>query len=335
MRMVSSLLATTRGSSWERTASASSGPGRRAVDAFELREPLGRGAFSEVWRVVLASAPSSPLRTEPFFATGRHASRDTWALKVVHARRLAAADRALLASETAIWASLDHPNVMALELFFQVGDVRYFLSEEMDESMLDMHNRMLRLGAKPRTVTICSNLLQVARGLAYLHAKAIVHRDVKSANVLVRNHGELVRLGDFGLARVVASADMTAETGSYRWMAPEVVRHERYDERCDVYSLAMLMYECLTLSVPFSVFSPVEVALAVAKHGRRPALPPTSEEMRRLVESAWAQDPSERPSCEDVCRALRTMLDLKKSFGALEVAKLVSSKSCPDLHLLH
>ena len=107
-------------------------------------------------------------------------------------------------------------------------------------------------------------------------------------------------VADFGLVRYHHSdgvAEMTAETGSYRWMAPEVIRHEPYGTGCDVYSFAVVCWEMVTYSIPFPRRSPVEVALAVANEGRRPEMPPHAPPVAaRMIESCWQQDPQLRPS---------------------------------------
>lgn len=140
--------------------------------------------------------------------------------------------------------------------------------------------------------------------MAHLHAKRILHRDLKSANVLYGNDGRLC-VADFGLVRYHQSdepADMTAETGSYRWMAPEVIRHEPYGTGCDVYSFGILCWEMLSYSIPFPRRSPVEVALAVANEGLRPQMPSHAPPMAAdLITLCWQQDPLLRPSFEQIC----------------------------------
>ena len=85
---------------------------------------------------------------------------------------------------------------------------------------------------------------------------------LKPANILVS--GGTLKVADFGLARTKPATPtcLTAETGSYRWMAPEVMRHEPYDERCDVYSFALVSWELLTLEMPFARMQGLDVTAA-------------------------------------------------------------------------
>ena len=97
---------------------------------------------------------------------------------------------------------------------------------------------------------------------------------------------------------------MTAETGSYRWMAPEVIRHEPYGTGCDVYSFGVLCWEMLSYSIPFPHHTPVEVALSVATKGMRPEMPTHAPSVLvDLIEQCWQQDALLRPSFEKVRRA--------------------------------
>jgi len=99
---------------------------------------------------------------------------------------------------------------------------------------------------------------------------------------------------------------MTAETGSYRWMAPEVIRHEPYGTGCDVYSFGVLCWEMLSYSIPFPQHTPVEVALSVATKGVRPEIPAHSPRVLvDLIEQCWQQQALLRPSFAKVRRAPR------------------------------
>ena len=91
--------------------------------------------------------------------------------------------------------------------------------------------------------------LDVARGMDYLHRRHIVHRDLKAANLLIDGNGT-VKIADFGVAKILDSVCCsTGETGTYRWMAPEVIEHKEYDHKVDVYSFGILLWELLTQEV--------------------------------------------------------------------------------------
>jgi serine/threonine protein kinase len=91
--------------------------------------------------------------------------------------------------------------------------------------------------------------LEVSRGMDYLHQRKIIHRDLKAANLLL-DENKTVKIADFGVARIIeCNGHMTAETGTYRWMAPEVIEHKPYDEKADVFSFGIVLWEVLTCKV--------------------------------------------------------------------------------------
>lgn len=137
----------------------------------------------------------------------------------------------------------------------------------------------------------------VALGMDYLHRCNIIHRDLKAANLLL-DEFEVVKVTDFGVARVRAETGvMTAETGTYRWMAPEVVAHQQYDHKCDVFSYGILLWELVTGgAVPYAGYSPLQAAVGVVQKGLRPTIPSSSPKLlTRLMQLTWAHHPNDRP----------------------------------------
>lgn len=108
--------------------------------------------------------------------------------------------------------------------------------------------------------TLLKVAIDVSKGMSYLHQNNIIHRDLKTANLLMDEHG-VVKVGDFGVARVQTQTGvMTAETGTYRWMAPEVIEHKPYDHKADVFSFGIVLWELLTGEIPYAYLTPLQAA---------------------------------------------------------------------------
>lgn len=152
--------------------------------------------------------------------------------------------------------------------------------------------------------------VDVASAMEYLHGchPQIIHRDLKSGNLLLsksiwsENDTPLVKVSDFGMARMKLYEEdwdgMTQEAGTCHWMAPEVFAGTCYDEKVDVYSFAMVLFEIICREVPFEEQAPENVGVMIAA-GQRPdleAVPPdTPPVLKDLMIACWAQDPKMRP----------------------------------------
>nr|AFC37605.1 serine threonine protein kinase [Piper colubrinum] len=155
--------------------------------------------------------------------------------------------------------------------------------------------------------TLLKVALDVSKGMNYLHQNNIVHRDLKTANLLMDEH-EVVKVADFGVARVKAqSGVMTAETGTYRWMAPEmVIAHKAYDHKADVFSFGIVLWELLTAKIPYEYLTPVQAAVGVVQKGLRPTIPKhTHPKLAELLERCWQQDPNGRPDFAEITEILQ------------------------------
>ncbi|KAL0376261.1 UNVERIFIED_CONTAM: Serine/threonine-protein kinase STY46 [Sesamum calycinum] len=148
--------------------------------------------------------------------------------------------------------------------------------------------------------------IDVSKGMNYLHQNNIIHRDLKAANLLM-DENEVVKVGDFGVARVKAQTGvMTAETGTYRWMAPEVIEHKPYDHKADVFSFGVVLWELLTGKLPYEYLTPLQAAVGVVQKGLRPTIPKhTHPKLAELLERCWQQDPTLRPDFSEVTEILK------------------------------
>ncbi|TYI88752.1 hypothetical protein E1A91_D03G005100v1 [Gossypium mustelinum] len=151
--------------------------------------------------------------------------------------------------------------------------------------------------------------LDVSKGINYLHQNNIIHRDLKTANLLM-DENQVVKVADFGVARVQAqSGVMTAETGTYRWMAPEVIEHKPYDHKADVFSFGIALWELLTGEIPYSLLTPLQAAVGVVQKSLRPTIPKnTHPRLGELLERCWQQDPTQRPNFSEIIEILQQIV---------------------------
>lgn len=110
---------------------------------------------------------------------------------------------------------------------------------------------------------LISIALDITRGMEYIHSKGVIHRDLKPENILF-DEDFSVKIADFGIACDEAYCDALAEdTGTFRWMAPEMIKHKPYGRKVDVYSFGLVLWEMLTGRLPYETMSPIQAAFAV------------------------------------------------------------------------
>ncbi|CAI5509642.1 unnamed protein product [Closterium sp. Naga37s-1] len=150
----------------------------------------------------------------------------------------------------------------------------------------------------------------VAEGMAFLHGRGVIHRDLKSANVLLDSAGRAV-VGDFGVALLKGErGDMTKEVGTYRWMAPEAFGTSAWHvtHKSDVYSFGVVLWELVACQLPFEDYTPLQAAVAVALNGLRPTIPAECPaRLRRLIERCWDKCPEARPEFDEVVKEIAAL----------------------------
>ncbi|MBL4844606.1 MAG: serine/threonine protein kinase [Planctomycetes bacterium] len=248
------------------------------IGPYNVVRELGRGGMGTVYEVRHPDFPRS------------------LALKVVHQQILDEVSQARFKREGEALAAMNHPNVVSVhQLESYDGQVVLVtelvsgrsLQERLQEGPLPPH--------EARSLLRCT-----ADAIAALHAKGLIHRDLKPDNVLLREDGSPVLI-DFGLARSLSGSSLTQTgeiLGTPSYMAPEQARDaSSVDERCDVYALGALLFACLAGHPPFRGPSTLQTLDRVLN--QPPDYPPESKtwpsDLRALCARALAKDPSERP----------------------------------------
>nr|XP_016942326.1 uncharacterized protein LOC108019113 isoform X3 [Drosophila suzukii] len=160
--------------------------------------------------------------------------------------------------------------------------------------------------------------IQIARGMNYLHNEApmsIIHRDLKSSNVLIYeaiegNHlqQKTLKITDFGLAREMYNTQRMSAAGTYAWMPPEVISVSTYSKSSDVWSYGVLLWELITGETPYKGFDPLSVAYGVAVNTLTLPIPKTCPETwGALMKSCWQTDPHKRPGFKEILKQLESI----------------------------
>jgi hypothetical protein len=239
------------------------------------------------------------------------------AVKLLHCEE-SESDRAMasMMAELSVASLFNHPNIVQV-LACAVAPPNFAIVMERMQSSLyyDLHVQKRQFSVRER--------LHVARGvaaaLAFVHAQRAIHRDIKSANVLL-GEGGAVKVSDFGTARLVTTltaASMTANVGTAQWTAPEVLTGGDYDTCADVYSFGILLWELYAQQVPYAALQlpPIQLGMQVAMKQLRPTLPVPNApaDMMDLAKQCWATEPATRPPMAQVVVRLRAALDKSTS----------------------
>ncbi|KAG0485590.1 hypothetical protein HPP92_009669 [Vanilla planifolia] len=224
------------------------------------------------------------------------------AIKVFLEQDLTAENVEDFCNEISILSRLRHPNVILflgacmkpphlsmVTEYMEMGSLYYLIHMSGQKKKLSWRKRL-------------KMLRDICRGLMCIHRMKIVHRDLKSANCLVNKHWT-VKICDFGLSRVMKGGLLcdNSSAGTPEWMAPELIRNESITEKCDIFSLGVIMWELCTLSRPWEGVPAVQVVYAVANESTRLEIP--EGPLGKLIADCWAE-PNERPTCQEILTRL-------------------------------
>ncbi|KAK8472098.1 hypothetical protein PHAVU_002G112500 [Phaseolus vulgaris] len=254
------------------------------TNQLKYENKVGSGSFGDLYR-------------------GTYCSQDV-AIKVLKPERISTDMLKEFAQEVYIMRKIRHKNVVQFIGACTRPPNLCIVTEFMSRgSLYDFLHKQRGVFKLPSLLKVA---IDVSKGMNYLHQNNIIHRDLKTANLLM-DENEVVKVADFGVARVqTQSGVMTAETGTYRWMAPEVIEHKPYDQKADVFSFGIALWELLTGELPYSCLTPLQAAVGVVQKGLRPTIPKTTHpKLSELLQRCWQQDPTLRPDFSETIEILQ------------------------------
>lgn len=259
----------------------------QTIAQYRIEAKIGKGGMGVVYR-----------------ATDTRLDR-TVALKFLPRESLEGSNRARFVQEARTAARLSHPNICPVYELVEAGEDVFFAM-----ALLEGETLAERIGGKPLPLGLAVTLArQIASGLEEAHRNGVVHRDVKSANVIVNaeNHAYIL---DFGLSLLSGVTRMTVPgtvAGTPSYMAPEQAEGRDVDHRADVWALGVVLYEMLTGRRPFDRGRDLSTLYAIV-HEEAPAMAGVPEILQRVVARALAKDPAQRyQSAREMAEDLRRM----------------------------
>jgi serine/threonine protein kinase/tetratricopeptide (TPR) repeat protein len=232
-------------------------------------------------------------------------------------------------------SALDHPNICTIHEIDETSDGQTFIAMACYEG----ESLQARIERGPLKLDEALDIgAQIAQGLAKAHERKIIHRDIKPGNILITKDG-LVKIVDFGLAKLSGRTKLTrtgTAPGTVSYMSPEQLRGGEVDQRSDIWSLGVVLYEMVTGERPFRGDYEQAMSYLIANEAPRPirSLRPDSPlEMERLVEKTLSKDPNER--YQKAAELLGALQSLKKRFEsqAMDIGQ-GDAKSIPSIAVL-
>ncbi|KAG6790091.1 hypothetical protein POTOM_006237 [Populus tomentosa] len=274
------------------------------------------------------------------------------AIKIVHGGETPeeiAKRQARFAREVAMLSRVQHKNLVKF-----IGACKEPVMVIVTELLLGGTLRKYLLNMRPRCLEMrvaFGFALDIARAMECLHSHGIIHRDLKPAsrlllttsfpflfteNLILTADHKTVKLADFGLAREESLTEMmTAETGTYRWMAPELystvtLRHgekKHYNHKVDAYSFAIVLWELIHNKLPFEGMSNLQAAYAAAFKNVRPSAENLPEDLALIVTSCWKEDPNARPNFSQIIQMLLHYLSTNSAPEPAIPARIFTSEN--------
>uniref|UniRef100_A0A4W5JMG4 Tyrosine-protein kinase n=1 Tax=Hucho hucho TaxID=62062 RepID=A0A4W5JMG4_9TELE len=245
-------------------------------ESIKMVKKLGAGQFGEVWMAFYNNTTKVAVKTLKPGTMSAEAFME----------------------EANLMKTLQHDRLVRLYAVVTKIEPIYIITEYMSNgSLLDFLKS--EAGCKVQLPKLIDFSAQIAEGMAYIEKKNYIHRDLRTANVLV-SESLLCKIADFGLARVIEDDQYTAREGAkfpIKWTAPEAINYGSFTIKSDMWSFGVLLYEIITYGkIPYPGMSNGEVMTSVQKGYRMPRPENCPNELYDIMTTCWKSKPDDRPT---------------------------------------
>ncbi|XP_078077582.1 serine/threonine-protein kinase Nek5-like [Mustelus asterias] len=268
------------------------------MDEYEVIRLLGEGAFGKA-----------------FLVKAKDDNRQV-VIKEVKTAKMHQKEKEASLKEVILMEKMKHPNIVTLFDSFEERQNLYIVMEYCDGGDL-MHRINMQHGVCFAEEQILDWFVQICLGLKHIHDRKILHRDIKTQNIFLCNKGVAVKLGDFGIARMLNNTMELADTriGTPYYLSPEICANRPYNNKTDIWSLGCVLYELASLNHPFEGNNLHQLVVRICKGRYAPISPRYTYDLRILSAQLFKVNPRDRPSINSI---------LKKKFLEKRIRKYLS-----------
>ena len=239
------------------------------------------------------------------FLCSRDSDEDLCVIKQIKVEDMTKQEKDDVINESTILSKLDHPNIIKFFEFFESKTPQQtfnIVTEYADGG--DLSEKIKEQNKTPfKESDILDYFTQICLALKHIHEKKIIHRDLKSGNVFLMKSG-LVKLGDFGIAKTFKNTMDKAKTmvGTPYYLSPEIIQGKPYDNKSDIWSLGVLLYEMMTFKMPFEANTLPMLSMKIMRGNYTPPSSMYTKDLREIVSKCLMVDPSRRPSIREILK---------------------------------
>jgi NIMA (never in mitosis gene a)-related kinase len=228
---------------------------------------------------------------------------EKYAIKEIDIRQMSTAEKDEALKEAKILERLQHPNIIRFHEVYRTKNGKlcivmdYADGGDLQEKIKSQRGRLFS------EREVLDLFVQLCLALKHVHDRKVLHRDIKSQNVFLSGSTR-VKLGDFGIARVLRNTCEKARTmvGTPYYLSPEIIENKPYSFKSDVWSLGVMLYELCALKPPFDASSLHFLAMKIVRGNYAPVPPHYSRDLKSLVSQMLTVDPGRRPTINQILR---------------------------------